>query len=126
MLDDEAEGRRRVAFHALMDALPSWSFVKNYVAWAMTATDAPPVFHLGIALSALAPMVPSHVSYLGFGSPLLTPFWTMLIGESGDTRKSSALSLGESIVADAGAHFLLTFPESRAAAIEDLSLLPEP
>lgn len=98
----------------LVDSIPYTSFINSYIRHAIAQTDAPIVFHLGTALAILG----AWEEGLRHG-PTRTqgPFWSMLVGGSADSRKTTAIDLAS--------RFLETLPlqhaESRAAAIEDLS-----
>ncbi len=81
----------------VMDALPKRGFVRDYVEYAMNCTDANNAYHLAAALTALTQTVP--LSYaVPFASPLHPNLFTMIVGDSSKSRKTTAMSIMQNIM----------------------------
>lgn len=75
--------------------LPSRGFIREHVLWAIRQTDAPAIFHLGVALTQLSTMVNSR-AVVGFGAGAQElNLYTMVVGGSGSSRKSTAVKFAE-------------------------------
>jgi len=87
-------------------AIPEWGWIKDYVDYAESLTDAPRVFHLFSALTALSTASPG-VYMPGFGGERLRPnLWTVLLAPSSAFRKTTAIRIGQRILEQAGAYFM--------------------
>lgn len=78
-------------------AIPPGGWIEAYVRWADERTDAPTVYHLGTAFSILSLAVDPDVD-IYFGGRVTGPYWSLLVGDAGDSRKTSAANLGMDIL----------------------------
>jgi hypothetical protein len=79
---------------ALYVAGDEHSWLRQYVDYARSVTDAPLMFHVGAALVALAGAVGSSVSWTGGGGRENWPhLWILLLAPSGIYRKSTSVDL---------------------------------
>lgn len=95
----------------VLGTLPEHSFIRNYCWWAAHCTDAPLAYHVGTALSLLGVIAPIEFQ-VQLGITVHAPQWAMLVGASADSRKTSAITLGAKILAQAYAHKLGATPGS--------------
>jgi hypothetical protein len=77
-------------FREVLPFIPSHGWIRDYVAYAIQCTDAPPLYHIIAALAAVALAIsPNHfLSVHGEEHPLHAFF--LVVGESGN-RKSAAI-----------------------------------
>ncbi len=79
------------------DVMPDEGFFPEYLRYARTRTDAPDLFHLGAALATFSAYAAHKASmpYRERGKLTETPthLWTLLVGESGGARKSTAIDI---------------------------------
>lgn len=78
--------------------LPKRGFLRSYLQYAVTQTDAPSVFHLGGGLGCLAACLPPEMGYRGPGSQDYLNLYILTIGLSGASRKTKALQIGRNLV----------------------------
>jgi len=74
--------------------LPSSGFIHEYVEWASTRTDAPTVYHLGVALSLVSVCCSPGLGVIWPGGELSPNLYTMLVGDSVINRKSTTMKMG--------------------------------
>lgn len=87
------------AVRGLIERLPPLGFVRSYVErHASNVTDAPMVFHLGAALSALSACLRSESSVNVGGTPLRLNLFVMLLGASGKSRKTKSITLANVVL----------------------------
>lgn len=106
-------------------AIPSTGFLRDYVDYAETLTDAPRIFHLFSGLSAMAGAVRRRAWVQGFGGrPLYPNLWAVLLAPSSVFRKTTALNISRDLMADSGVPIL---PEdfSREMLVEVLAGTPQ-
>lgn len=90
-------GKDRQAERAILElAVPGdpGSFVRNYVVYGMHLTDAPLLYHAGVATSILASLAPPGLCLEGGGLAEFANFWCLLVGEAGGARKTHCIELG--------------------------------
>lgn len=68
-------------------------FVNEYIQLMRPTTEAPDAFHLGVALTIFGSMLGRSV-YASFGKRLHANLFTLLLGDSGSSRKDTAISCG--------------------------------
>lgn len=112
-------GEEEVAI--LIKTLPKTSFVRNYVRWAANQTDAPLAYHATIAQALLASIAPIDHK-LRFAGWQYSPAWCMLVGDTGATRKSTALKLGREILDGVAPEIAGDQPDSTEGLVESLAL----
>lgn len=100
-------------------AVPSRGWIKGYVNWASTATDANLAYHILGGLVALGQTVPINYT-VPFGMPIATPIFALLIGASTDARKSRAIELCDHIVSQSTPKRVGIAPGSAEAVIDEL------
>ena len=106
-----------------LDALAPKGFIRNYCQYAAACTTAPLAYHIGVAASILAATCP-----IPYGVDYITPHYpnmfVMLVGRSGEDQKSTAISLGQSILFDAAPTLIGHHPGSAEGMIEALAKKP--
>lgn len=86
----------------ILERVASEGFLRSYIQNCIDSTDAPPVFHLGVGLVILGAAMGNNVRIPSYGHQILYPnIWLVLIAPSGFMRKSTALSLGKSLLVQA-------------------------
>lgn len=101
--------------------IPRAGFIRSYVEWAYSQTDAPSVFHAGVAINLLATI--AHPDYGYWGSGAITPpnVYTLLVGLSGTSRKSWAISaIGNKLLQEVVPERSTTHAASYPALLEQL------
>jgi len=108
------------------DALPQSSgFLRNYVEYACACSDAPPVFHAGVALTVLASAVAHKVRCPWSGSRVLMPnLYTLIVGPSRTARKTTATDAGTDMIYDADDSMVIPIPGSYEELIAQLRRQP--
>lgn len=66
-------------------------WVGEYVALMEPTTEAPRAFHLGIGLTTAGALVGRHVHTVYGSDPLYPNLYTLIVGQSGRTRKDTAI-----------------------------------
>ena len=75
---------------ALSACLPPEGFVRSYCSYSSGATDAPEVYHAGVALAILAGAVADKLAFPLIGDSVSYPnLWTVLVGPSRAARKTT-------------------------------------
>lgn len=82
----------------LTPLLPTGSWLKDYVDWAVECTDAPANFHVGCGLTALGAVIGKRAHITPWGHPMYPIFWSLCLAQSSVGRKSTALNLARGIV----------------------------
>lgn len=67
--------------------------IDEYIRVMSPTTEAPDGFHLGVALTVIGAMIGRSV-YASFGKRLHANLFTLLVGDSGQSRKDTAISCG--------------------------------
>lgn len=84
-------------------AIPERGFLKEYVDFASSLTDAPTIFHLFSGLVLLASAVGRKAWVPGFGGrPLYPNLWAILLAPSSTYRKSTAVAIARDLMDDCG------------------------
>lgn len=83
----------------LAPLLPNPSgFLRPYVEWAVTQTDAPARFHLAVGLTILSAACPLRTG-MRMGTSLLAPnLFTLVVGRAGTERKSYSVRIGRKLL----------------------------
>lgn len=100
-MSEEAKGSSVPAW-AIEDAdalnlIPDTGFIKEYLEYLRTCTDAPVIYHYGTIMTVLSVACSGADILCRYptGSRFLpTPLWSVLVGDSGSSRKSSSMSAG--------------------------------
>jgi hypothetical protein len=78
--------------------IPLSGFLWDYVDYFSELTDAPRIFHLVLGYVSLAAIVGNRVYFSLAGDKLFPNLWTVVIGPSGMSRKSTSLNKSRSVV----------------------------
>jgi len=102
-----------------------YSFIREYVEWARKVTDASLEFHVAAAFSLLAAVCGNQVTYPGFGGTVCWPnLYTVLVGASGISRKSTVVRMVDSMLSDVDPSLVIRGEQSREAFLTALSNHP--
>ena len=100
-------------------------FLKSYISYASTLTDAPVEFHLMTGLSLLSVAAGSSVTYRGFGGDEhWCNLYTLIIAPTGFFRKSTALAIGRRILTKANKELILPNEQTRERFLSELQEKP--
>ena len=80
-----------------LNLIPDTGFIKGYMEYLRTCTDAPVIYHYGTIMTVLSVACSGADIMCRYpkGSRYLpTPIWSVLVGDSGSSRKSSSMSAG--------------------------------
>lgn len=70
------------------------AYLTDYFNYASSQTDAPWVFHLGMAMTGLGAVTPLHAKIYNYGGRWLhAPVWGLLVGRSTLDRKSTCVEM---------------------------------
>lgn len=84
-------------------SIPPSGWLRSYVDYASSLTDAPKVFHLFSGLSLLGSVVGRRAWVPGFGGSSLYPnLWTVILAPSSAYRKSTAIGIASDLMKEAG------------------------
>lgn len=112
------------AVRATLSTFDPNSFVFKYVEWAAQITDAPLVYHVGSALALLGVCAPTTLE-MRAGGKVLPSFWSLLIGESRASRKTTAISLARDILGVSGCKYVGPHPGSTEGFLQSLNEAPK-
>jgi Protein of unknown function (DUF3987) len=73
--------------------LPSSGWLHDYVQWARGCIDAHVLYHVGVGLALLSQAVPREL-YGPFGTKIRANLYVLLVGESGESRKTISIEMG--------------------------------
>jgi hypothetical protein len=107
----------------VIHALPTEGFIRAYVIHAMKQTTSPLCYHLGIGMSILAATCPLNYG-MWYAGALRANMFTLLVGRSGEDRKSSALGIGREILFASAAALIGDYPGSPEGLIDSLARAP--
>ena len=100
-------------------------WLENYISWAQGLTDACNEFHLATALTCLSSCIGSKVVFWGFGGQTQWPnLYTLLLGPSGISRKTTCIKMGQGLVAAVEPLLIADGIETREKFISYLSAQP--
>jgi hypothetical protein len=105
------------------NVIPAKGWVRRYVRHAYRQTTAPLVYHIGVGLTVLAATCPIHYGTI-YAGKLRTNNFCLLVGRSGEDRKSSALNVGKEIMDAAAPKLIGDYPGSPEGLIESLVRVP--
>ena len=110
---------------SIVDQIELQGFLRDYISFAKTITDAPEEFHLGAGLTALSTACGSKIIYPGFGGRRQWPnLYTLLIAPSGLFRKSTAVGIAEDLIAEVDSDLILSGEQSREKFLSLLKTNP--
>lgn len=106
-------------------ATPERGWLKGYVRWAGAATDANLAYHLVSGLSVLSQSVPIDYG-IPFGAlPIYCNMYGLLIGDSTDARKTTAVKLAARIAGAGLPERIGAEPGSAEAVVDELFYKPQ-
>ena len=103
--------------------LPPDSWIARYVVHGFQQTTAPLVYHLGVGITILAPTLPIQYG-MRYAGDLRGNNFCLLVGRSGEDRKSSALNVGKEILDAAAPKLIGDYPGSQEGLIDSLAKVP--
>lgn len=109
---------------AVVESLPP-CFLREYVRYAATQSDAPLLFHVGAGLAALSVSLPAQAYLWGAGSPLYGNVYSLLVGSSALARKSTAIGTAEYLLRGVDPNMVSLPPGSYEGLLSVLSLQPQ-
>ena len=109
----------KLALQLLPTADNSW--LRRYVSYASARTDAPIGFHLGTGLSILATVAGHRLMGRFAGSRLPTNLWVLVVGSSGEARKTTAIRIGSDILAEVAPQLHGSQPGSEEGLVDQLA-----
>lgn len=85
---------------ALSETLPQHAgFIRSYVEYAASCSDAPAIYHVGVGLTTFAAAVAHHVRCPWIaGRELMPNLYTLIVGDSQSGRKTSSMDAGAELV----------------------------
>jgi hypothetical protein len=100
-------------------------FIRSYCEYAATCSDAPEIFHVGVALTVLSAAVARRLTCpYSSGSPLVPNLYTLLVGPSRSGRKSSCMDTGVKILRAVHGDSVIPVPGSYEELIAQLRSTP--
>lgn len=88
-------------------AMPPYGFVRRYVDYMYPCTDAPVIYHMGVALAMLAVLIPRSVN-LPDGDELSPNLFVLLVGPSTFSRKTHTVREGRKLLTKVAPHTLMS------------------
>ena len=111
-----------VSEEKVLAALPAHGFLRDYVLWAMQRTDAHAAYHLAGGLSILTQTIPEDM-FVDSGK-LASNFYSLIVGDSTKSRKTTAISLARRLLEDALPGRVAEEPGSAEGLVDGLRLSP--
>lgn len=88
-------------------AIPEQGFIRDYVDFASSLTDAPKIFHVFCGLTLLSSIVGRRAYCPGFGGrPLYPNLWSILVAPSSSYRKTTAVNIAGDFISELGGKML--------------------
>lgn len=78
-------------FHDFRDLIPPYGWIRDYFAYAIQCTDAPPLYHIMVASALVANAIACEHDCIVDGEPIPLNMFFLIVGESGN-RKSAAIN----------------------------------
>lgn len=104
-------------------AAPPDGWIRRYMIHGYKQTTAPLLYHIGVGLSVLACACPLNYG-MHYAGSLRANTFCLLVGRSGEDRKSSALHVGRNILDQAAPSLVGDFPGSPEGLIDSLAEAP--
>ncbi len=98
----------------ISESLPQGQgFLRGYVEYASTCSDAPEIYHVGVGLTMLAAAVGKKLACPWMAGRVLLPnLYTLLVGPSRSARKTGAMDAGVDILASVNNDLIIPIPGS--------------
>jgi hypothetical protein len=108
-----------------LDRLIPNGWLRDYINYAETLTDAPSEFHLMTGLTLLSVAAGNSITYRGFGGgEHWCNLYALIIAPTGFFRKSTALSIGRRIIGKANKGLILPNEQTRERFLTELKEKP--
>lgn len=107
-------------------AVPPEGFIRRYIHYASTQTDAATAFQVGVALTILAALIPREISLYRTGKSQQLNLYTILIGDSVLSRKTTSIDLGLSVATDVLQDTIIPAPDSWQGLLTAIKEAPRP
>lgn len=108
------------------EVLPDRSaFLRPYVDYATTCSDAPDIYHVGVGLTVFAGAIAHKVTCpYQSGSALVPNLYTLLVGPSRSARKTSSMDMGINLLGRAHPEAVIPVPGSYEELVAQIRLTP--
>lgn len=110
----------------ISQALPQgYGFIRSYVDYVSQCSDAPEVYHAGVALTIMAGAVANRLScpFIA-GRPLVPNLYTLLIGPSRASRKTSSMDTGLDVLRSVRNELVIPIPGSYEEMVQQIRATP--
>lgn len=104
-------------------AVPPEGWLRTYIVHAYKQTTAPLLYHFGVGMTVLAASCPLNYG-MHYAGDLRANNFCLLVGRSGEDRKSSALGVGRRLLDKAAPALVGDFPGSPEGLIDSLAETP--
>lgn len=111
----------------ISEALPQGhGFLRSYVEYAAACSDAPEIYHVGVGLTVFAAAVARRLPCPWLAGRILLPnLYTLLVGPSRSSRKTSSMDAGVQLVHTADPERVIPIPGSYEELIAQLRKSPD-
>jgi hypothetical protein len=100
-------------------------FIRSYIEYASSCSDAPEIFHVGVGITVLAAAVAQRlICPYTSGSMLVPNLYTLLVGPSRSGRKSSCMDTGIRILRRVHGQAIIPVPGSYEELIAQIRSTP--
>ena len=110
----------------ISDALPKgYGFLRAYVEYAATCSDAPEIYHVGVALTVMASACARKLLCPWIAGRTLVPnLYTLLVGPSGASRKTASMDCGIDLLNLTAPSLVIPLPGSYEELIAQIRATP--
>ncbi len=110
----------------ISEALPQgMGFLRSYTEYAAKCSDAPEIYHVGVGLTILAAAVARRISCPWIAGRTLVPnLYTLLVGPSRSSRKTSSMDTGIDILQTGLPELVMPIPGSYEEMIAQIRSTP--
>lgn len=110
----------------ISDALPQGQgFLRSYVQYASQCSDAPEIYHVGVALTMFAGAVAKKLACPWLAGRALIPnLYTLLVGPSRSSRKTASMDAGIEILQSAKPELIIPIPGSYEEMVAQIRATP--
>lgn len=111
---------------AISDVLPQrHGFLRPYVEYASYCSDAPEIYHVGVALTLMASACASRLMCPWMAGRILVPnLYTLLVGPSRSSRKTGSMDTGTAILQGVSNELVMPIPGSYEELITQIRERP--
>lgn len=110
----------------ISEALPQGrGFLRSYVEYASACSDAPEIYHVGVGLTVLASAIAKKLMCPWMAGRTLIPnLYTLLVGPSRSSRKTSSMDAGIDILQVAQPELVIPIPGSYEELVTQIRATP--